>query len=66
VSVEGGINSNIQETHLFAYGGLLHLGTFSQVLKEIVEDKDVGGAQTGSGGVGKARRILAAGGFSIR
>ncbi len=59
VSVEGGIDGNVQEIHLFGYGGLVCLGTFAQVLKEIVEDEEVGGA--GSGGVGMARHILAAG-----
>jgi hypothetical protein len=37
------------------------LGTFAQVQKEIVEDKEVGVPKLGSGGDGKARRILAAG-----
>ncbi len=46
VAIEDGINGNVQEIHLFGYGGLVHLGTFAQVLKEIVEDKKVGGAQT--------------------
>jgi hypothetical protein len=39
------------------------LGTFAQVLKEIAEDKEVEGTKTCSGGDGKARCILAAGGF---
>ncbi len=46
VSIEGGINGNIQVIHLFGYGGLVSFGTFAQVLKEIVENKEVGGAQT--------------------
>jgi hypothetical protein len=46
VFVEDGIHGNVQEIHLFGYGGLVSLGTFAQVLKEIVEDKEVGGAQT--------------------
>jgi hypothetical protein len=46
VPVEGGINGNVQEIHLFGYGGLVCLGTFAQVLKEVIEDKEVGGTQT--------------------
>ncbi len=46
VSIEGGIDGNIQEIHLFGYGGLVHLCTFAQVLKEIIEDEEVGGANT--------------------
>ncbi len=46
VAVECGINGNVQEIHLLGDGGLLCLGTFSQVLKEIVEDKEVGATQT--------------------
>ncbi len=46
VSIEGGIDGNVQEIHLFGYEGLVSLGTFAQVLKEFVEDKEVGGAQT--------------------
>jgi hypothetical protein len=30
----------------FGDGGLVCLGTFAQVLKEIVEDKEVGGTKT--------------------
>jgi hypothetical protein len=44
--LEGGINGNVQEIHLLGYVGLMSLGTFAQVLKEIVEDKEVEGAQT--------------------
>jgi hypothetical protein len=36
------------------------LGTFAQVLKDIVEDKEVGGTKLGLGGVGKVRHILEA------
>jgi hypothetical protein len=36
------------------------LGTFAQVLREIIEDKEVGGIKLGSDGVVKARQILAA------
>ncbi len=46
VAVKGGINCNVQEIHLFGDGGLVCLGTLAQVLKEIVEDKKVGGTQT--------------------
>ncbi len=46
VIVEGGIDGNVQEIHLFGYGGFVGLGTFAQILKEIVEDKEVGGVQT--------------------
>jgi hypothetical protein len=35
-----------KEIHLFGYGGCLGLGTFAQILKEIFEDTEVGGAQT--------------------
>ncbi len=45
VFIEGGINGNVQEIHLYGYGGLVHLGTFAQERKEIVQDKEVGGAQ---------------------
>jgi hypothetical protein len=46
VFVEGGIRGNVREIHLFGYGGLVGLGTFAQILKEIVEDEQVEGAQT--------------------
>ncbi len=46
VSIEGGIDGNLWEIHLFGYGGLVRLGTFAQVPKKIVEDEEVGGAQT--------------------
>jgi hypothetical protein len=46
VAIEGGVNGNVQEIHLFGDGGLVCLGTLAQVLKEIVEDKKVGGTQT--------------------
>ncbi len=46
VAIEGGINGNIQEIHLLGDGGLVSLGTLAQVLKEIAEDKKVGGTQT--------------------
>ncbi len=46
VPVEGGIDGNVQEIHLFGYRGLVGLGTFTHILEEIVEDKEVGGAQT--------------------
>jgi hypothetical protein len=45
VSLEGGIDGNVQEIYLFGYGGLVHLGTFTKVLEEIVEDGEVEGAQ---------------------
>jgi hypothetical protein len=60
VTVEGGIDGNKQEIHLFGGGGLVCLGTLAQP-KEIVEDKEVGGNQLDLGGVGKARHIVAAG-----
>ncbi len=46
VAVEGGIDGNVQEIHLFGDGGLVCLGTLAQVPKEIVEYKKVGGTQT--------------------
>jgi hypothetical protein len=47
VTIEGGIDGNVQEIHLLlGDGGLVCLCTFAQVLKEIVEDKEVGGTQT--------------------
>ncbi len=46
VSIESEINDKLQEIHLFGYWGLVCLGTFAQELKEIVEDKEVWGAQT--------------------
>ena len=46
VAIEGGIDGNVQEIHLFGDGGLVCLGTLAQVLKEIVKDKKVGGTQT--------------------
>ncbi len=46
VSVEGGIDGNIQEIHLFGDGGLVCLDTFAQVLKDIVEEEEDGGTQT--------------------
>ncbi len=46
VAVEGGINGNAQVIHLLGDGGLVCLGTFAQVLKEIIEDEEVGGIQT--------------------
>jgi hypothetical protein len=46
VAVEGGIDGNVQEIHLLGDGGLVCLGTLAQVLKEIVEDKKVGGTHT--------------------
>ncbi len=58
VAVEGGIDGNVQEGHLFGDGGLVCLGTLvAQVLKEIVKDKMVGGTQTRFGWCweGKAR-----------
>jgi hypothetical protein len=55
-----GLHHTVQEIHLFGYGGLVSLGTFAQVLKEIIEDKRLGVPKLDSGGVGKARCILAA------
>ncbi len=46
VAVEGGISGNVQEIHLFGDGGLVHLGSLAQALKEIVEDIKVWGTQT--------------------
>ncbi len=46
VAIEGGIDGNVQEIHLFGNGGLVCLGTLAQILEEIVEDKKVGGTQT--------------------
>ncbi len=46
VAVEGGIDGKVQEIHLFGDGGLVSLCALAQVLKEIVEDKKVGGTQT--------------------
>ncbi len=46
VAAEGGIDGNVQEIHLFGDGGLVCLGILAQVLKEIAEDKKVGGTQT--------------------
>ncbi len=45
VAIEGGIDGNVQEIHLFGDGGLVCLGTLAYVLKEIIEDKKVGGTQ---------------------
>ncbi len=46
VAVEAGIDGSVQEIYLFGDGGLVCLGTLSQVLKEILEDEKVGGTQT--------------------
>ncbi len=43
IGVEGGIDGNVEEAHLFGNEGLVCLGTFAQLLKEIAEDKKVGG-----------------------
>jgi hypothetical protein len=60
VAVEGGIDGNVQEIYIFGDGGLVCLGTLAQVLKEIVDDKRLGVPKLDLGGVGKARRIVAA------
>ncbi len=52
VAVEGGINGNVQDNHLFGDGGLVCLGTLAQVLKEIVRTKRLGVPKLDSGGVG--------------
>jgi hypothetical protein len=61
VAVEGGINGNVQENHLLGDRGLVCLGTFAQVLKEIVRRKRLGVPKLDSGCVRKARHIVAAG-----
>jgi hypothetical protein len=66
VAVEGGIDGNVQKIHLFGDGGLVCLGTLSQVLKEIVEDKKVGGAQTQFGWCWEGKAHSGSRGFCIR
>ncbi len=64
--VVGGIDGNIQEIHLFGYGGLVGLGTFAHILKEIVEDKEVGCAKTWLGWSWGGKAQSGRRGFCIR
>jgi hypothetical protein len=66
VAVEGGIDGNVQEIHLLGDGGLVCLDTFAQVLKEIVEDKDVEGTQTQFGWCWEGKEDSSSRGFCIR
>ncbi len=66
VAVEGGIDGNVQEIHLFGDGGLVCLGTLAQVLKEIVEDKKVGGNQTRFGWCWVGKALSGGQGFCVR
>jgi hypothetical protein len=66
VLVEDGIDGNVHENHLFGYGGLVCLGTFAQVLKEIVEDEEVGVAQARFGWCWEGKVHTGSRGFRIR
>jgi hypothetical protein len=65
VLVEGGVDGNVQEIHLFGYTGLMGVGTFAHILIESVEDQEVGCAQTWLGWSWEGKAYSGSQGFCI-
>jgi hypothetical protein len=61
VPVEGGIDGNVQEIHLFGYRGRWVWAHLHIYWRRLFRTKRLVVPKLGSGGVGKARRIVAAG-----